>query len=668
MKKIKIALCDVRHKTMGLHGYQMPLGIGMIASYANKILGDKVEIRLYKYYDKLREVVGCSFFSWNRRLTLHVIKQARKLNPEVYTIIGGPELELENHKREEFLLDNPDIDICCMGAGEVTSVEIFQLLLSDHNPRLENKVDGTFFLHPADNRLVVNPLRKNLVSLDDVPSPYTSGLFDQFFADYLHPFIETHRGCPFECRFCHLGLEQHNKVTFQSVKRTLEDLEYCAQRYADRSDIQLCIADNNFAMYKKDIELAHGIRSLQDKYNWPRYMVTSTGKNMKERIVKVSNILKWGLPFNMAAQSMHQETLDIIGRSNISLESMKQTLLEVKNSDADSYTEVIACLPGETKETFENGLREAIGTNLNWISILTLRLLNGTWLTYENTIEKYKFDIRYRVITRQIGGYDNNRIIEIEAAVVGTNTTSFEDYCDLRELSYIIQVIYNSDTFNSIRRVLREYNVEVWSWLKLVHKLTKENKGKPKEQLNGFMEETAGEMFDSEQELIDYFSHDSNYEKLLTGEIGDNLMAKYAVLAATDAFDEWLELSSNAAKQLLISCLPQQKVDLIIGSLILYINNQYNFATYFFEPPKADKSEQVVFDFDVPKWLKNENLLINDLTGGVSYESFFTEDKVNKINFLLESSHDMSFTIQRVYRDKNYDELIPELRFIVPVR
>ena len=118
----------------------------------------------------------------------------------------------------------------------------------------------------------------------------------------------------------------------------------------------------------------------------------------------------------------------------------------------------------------------------------------------------------------------------------------------------------------------------------------------------------------------------------------------------------------------MISCLPQQKVDLIIGSLILYINNQYNFATYFFEPPKADKSEQVVFDFDVPKWLKNENLLINDLTGGVSYESFFTEDKVNKINFLLESSHDMSFTIQRVYRDKNYDELIPELRFIVPVR
>lgn len=668
MKKLKIALCDVRHRTMGLHSYQMPLGIGLIASYAMQKLEDRVEVRLYKYSDPFwkdfeswrPDVVGASFFSWNRRLTLFLLEKARQKRPEIFTLLGGPELELEEDKRATFLRQNRAVGVCCVEEGEATALEIFRLLLDGKDPRKQESLDGTFFLHPEHDGLIVNPLRARIPSLDEIPSPYTSGLFDQFFDDHLHPFIESHRGCPFSCKYCHMGLSQNTQVTFQSVARTMQDLEYCAKRYAGRSDIQLCIGDNNFAMYEKDIEFADRIRDLQEKYGWPRYMVTSTGKNNKDRIVAVSNRLKWGLPFNMAAQSLHPETLEVIGRKNISLDSMRETLKSVNNAEADSYTEIIMNLPMETRHTFEEGLREIVKTNLNWISILTLRLLNGTWLTYEETMQRYQFDVRYRVICRQLGDYDGKRIIEIEAVVVGTDTMPYQDYCDLRELAYIIQVIYNSDTFNPIRRFLLELGIDVWEWIKVAHEMVKDSDSEAKVQLEAFMDETRNELFDSEDQLIEYFAEEANYQKLLSGEIGDNLIAKYSVLAGSEGFNDWLDIAVKAAKKIIAERIPAQKREEVMETIKKFIRVNYNFAPYFYEPPLPDEHKHLDMSFDIKKWMLHKDLSVDGCWGPFVYDCYFSAEKVKRINMLKESSHDLSFTIQRVYRDKNFEELMPE--------
>jgi hypothetical protein len=52
--KIKIALGDLRHKTVGRHSVFIPIGIGYLASYTIKILGqENVDIRLYDDPDEM---------------------------------------------------------------------------------------------------------------------------------------------------------------------------------------------------------------------------------------------------------------------------------------------------------------------------------------------------------------------------------------------------------------------------------------------------------------------------------------------------------------------------------------------------------------------------------------------------------------------------------------
>ena len=43
--------------------------------------------------------------------------------------------------------------------------------------------------------------------VDEIPSPWLTGIQDEFFDGKLAPMIETNRGCPFTCTFCVPGHE-----------------------------------------------------------------------------------------------------------------------------------------------------------------------------------------------------------------------------------------------------------------------------------------------------------------------------------------------------------------------------------------------------------------------------------------------------------------------------
>ena len=71
-----------------------------------------------------------------------------------------------------------------------------------------------------------------ILELDaNLPSPYLMGLLDEFFDDKLHPLVQTSRGCPYSCTFCHDGIDYMNKTRKKfSVDRIREELIYIADR------------------------------------------------------------------------------------------------------------------------------------------------------------------------------------------------------------------------------------------------------------------------------------------------------------------------------------------------------------------------------------------------------------------------------------------------------
>ena len=115
MKKLKIALGDLRHKTAGRHSVFMPIGIGLIASYTLLQIGkEKIEIKLYDDAEVLLgdidqwqpDVIGLANYCWNAELSRLVLNYAKKTNSLTICILGGPDFPTDDLECEQYLIAN----------------------------------------------------------------------------------------------------------------------------------------------------------------------------------------------------------------------------------------------------------------------------------------------------------------------------------------------------------------------------------------------------------------------------------------------------------------------------------------------------------------------------------------------------------------------------------
>ena len=98
-RKLKIYLADLNHDRH-MYNYCVPLNVGYIAATANKRLGKAIETQIYKFPDDLisamkssqPDVLALSNYDWNVNLNIALIKIARELNPEVFVMMGGPNI------------------------------------------------------------------------------------------------------------------------------------------------------------------------------------------------------------------------------------------------------------------------------------------------------------------------------------------------------------------------------------------------------------------------------------------------------------------------------------------------------------------------------------------------------------------------------------------------
>ncbi len=118
---------------------------------------------------------------------------------------------------------------------ELAQQELFSCLLEDPRERIRN---GPWPRHKE---------------VDEIPSPWLSGIMDEFFDGKLAPMIETNRGCPFSCTFCVQGTGWYTKVHYFSKDRLREEIQYIARKTSLPNMGTLRIADSNYGMYERDI-------------------------------------------------------------------------------------------------------------------------------------------------------------------------------------------------------------------------------------------------------------------------------------------------------------------------------------------------------------------------------------------------------------------------------
>jgi radical SAM superfamily enzyme YgiQ (UPF0313 family) len=648
-KKLRIFLGDITHDTIFLVSDTIPINIGFIASYIDKTYGDKVDITLFKYPNDIineiksnpPDVVGLSNYSWNSNLSEFIASVAKKYNPNVITLQGGTNFPHDTETQKTFLLERPATDIFTILEGEKSCTNIIGRILDSNKDRkkiFEKEIDGCIFVQPDtkdSNKPVFfkGEILTRIKDLDEIPSPYLNGMLDKFFDGRLTPFIETNRGCPFTCSFCHTGADYFHKLNKFSQERVQAEIEYIGEKAGKLGISNLHLADVNFGMYPQDQIVAEMLLQTKKKYKWPLALMTTTGKNSKERIMKITEMLGNMFEVSMAMQSMSESVLVNIKRSNIKLDHMIEINNDLKKQGRSTATELIVPLPSETKESFINGLNNVINSNISRVVIYTLMMLHGTHFKLPGYRKQFEYITKFRIVPLNFGEYDGQKVFDYEEAGVGTKDLSFDDYLNVRVLALFVEALYNGKPFEEFFKYAKFYNIQSATLLQNLYDNISEAPKDVQVIVNGFLDETKSELWDTEKDLLDFYNNDENYNKLKKGEVGGNLLYKYKSQSLLESSSSLISFLQDQVLKEVVSKQKGIKSTETIKSELKEIANFCSLKVNALLDANADdKPISGKFDYDILSWIEDENKGLNDykFKNNENLELFFefTEDQL----------------------------------------
>jgi radical SAM superfamily enzyme YgiQ (UPF0313 family) len=670
MRPLRIYLADLTYTTLSLATDAFPLNIGFIAAYAEKTLGKEVDLQLFKYVEDLEqaindsppEILGMSNYPWNFNLGLEFFRMTRAVSPQTVCVMGGPNIPLEDEPRSQFVKRNFLIDFYAYLEGEEAFVELVKRALAvgaDREKMKATAVDG--WIHRMSGAEVMKgAILARRRDLDEIPSPYLTGFMDRFFDGKLSPMMETNRGCPFSCTFCHEGSNLISKVNHFSLERVKAELDYIADavRRAPSLISNLMFADPNFAMYERDFEIVEHIEGIQQRQNWPRSIFASTGKNKKERIAKALRKLNGSMSMWMSVQSMDPTVLKEIQRDNISTSQMMALAAVYQELGLPTLSELILGLPGDSYERHVDSLSQVVESGIDVIDTYTCMLLNGTELNSKSSREKYGIGSHFRVLPRDFVRLANGRVaVEIEEIVSSTNTMSFDDYRAARKLHLMVAVVYNGGGFAPLLRMLRQRKVSIIGFLQNLVARIRLAPAPVQDVFESFVRFTKEELWESEDELRAYVSTEENYEKLLRGELGINVIQTHTAMSLA-VMDDWVDYVFETVEIMLGEELHKDaEMTAMFGEIRLFCAGRTHNIW------GADRNEDIprgVFQYDIVGWTRaaiDAPLSAYKFGQPVAYRFGFSDAKKEEMAALIKRYGTTATGIGRIIIQMNRDRV-----------
>ena len=106
-------------------------------------------------------------------------------------------------------------------------------------------------------------------------------------------------------------------------------------------------------------------------------------------------------------------------------------MIEVNNKlradGRSTKAELIIPLPGETKNSFINGLNTVLESNASSVTIYTLMMLYGTEFKNSDYRKKFGYKGKYRIVPLNFGEDGGEKIFDFEEVGIETKDLTFED-------------------------------------------------------------------------------------------------------------------------------------------------------------------------------------------------------------------------------------------------
>jgi tRNA A37 methylthiotransferase MiaB len=554
-----VSFAELTHTGVAVDANNIPLAVGYIAAYAKTHLGEAIDAHLFKYPAALSKflkhqtpTIACfSNYMWNGQLSCTFAREIKRRHPNTIVVMGGPNYPVDVPEQQKYLEQRPEIDFFIDGEGEMAFVALFKALeqVDFDAPRL--KASGTLLPsvhYLSGGEFVRGELLPRILELDQhLPSPYTMGLLDEFFDDKLTPMIQTARGCPYSCTFCHDGIPYMNKTRAFSQARVREELSYIAARVKTAT---LQMADLNWGMFPSDLQTAQFLADIRDRTRWPRNIMTATAKNQKDRIVEMSRILGDLLQLGASIQSTDAEVLHAIKRTNISLDAIVKMAKNATASKTGSFTEIILGLPTDTGVKHRKSVFDMLDAGIQDIRSFQFILLPGTEASDTASRERFQYDTGFRVLARCFGRYDiygeDTSAAEIQEIVLGNNTMPRDEYFECRAFDLTTAIFNNGGILKEFFRLGETLGIPKSKVMGRIHQLARAATGSLAEIYAEFRVGEGRNFFERRDDLEEFLSRPDTMDAYLRGDYGVNHIYKARTTALLTFFDQIAAIAREA--------------------------------------------------------------------------------------------------------------------------
>ena len=616
-----VYISELTYDTTVISLEHFPISIAYIIAYAEKYLTGIFNFKQFKFPGHILDaidscppdILAMSCFPWNKNLGLFVAKYYISRKPNGLVVFGGGDFPFERERQVDFFKTNGNVDIFVMHDGELGFLEILKRYInSDFNKKnmlMEGPIDGCVSWDSDQEDIIIGKTIPRPINIDEIPSPYLTGLMDQYFCNQLlTPLIQSTRGCPSPCTYCFAGNKYNSQVRHFSLDRVMSELEYIVRYRKGQVNQALHFSDSNFGMYPNDEKIAEAIALYQKRINFPTYFyVTSgfiTGKNKKERVFNVNKRIR-SCTACFSVQSTDRNILSNVKRKTTNIRENKKFVRRYHEKEIPIISEIITGLPGETRETHLQTLKDLIDIGIDEISPFTLMFLEGTELNTSSFYDDNHWDKRYRILPRNFGKYHGKICFEIETVGVASKTFSYRDYLFVRGFHGALKMaLLNNIVFKEILCYLRLLEVDIFTFFMKFYEALKKDSGKAGEQFRCFLKEAKEEIWDNEEKLKEFFQIEENYQKLLAGEAGENLLNKYKVITICDNFDSICDFYHDQAVKAVKRIKEKGNFQSELSDIIKHIKAKA--SNIISESNKQGNPVYLKLNYDVLKWQKEK--------------------------------------------------------------
>lgn len=457
-------------------------------------------------YRKHPDIICFSCYIWNRNMIAGLIRDLRRILPEVPIWAGGPDVTYE---AESFLEQFPECTGVMVGEGERSFRGLIGACLrgekdlsgipglvfrdedgsirrnapavpmamddlpfvycpeldyggtcsaADHlsggEPQHTEKTQRKEQLQPIDQPQCMGKLqcREQPQRMTESEAPCRAQQEDGDWAfENRIIYYETSRGCPFSCSYCLSSVS--DRTRFRSLSKVLPELQF----FLDRKVPQVKFVDRTFncshehamAIWKYIAEHDNGITNF--------HFEIGADLLREDEMDVLAGLRPGAVQLEIGVQSVNPDTIRAIDRV-MDLGILRRNVDRIHRAgNIHCHLDLIAGLPYEDLASFRHSFDEIFRMKPDQLQLGFLKLLKGSALCRDAD--------KYGIVCSPEAPYE----------VLRTDWISYEDLLELRGVEEMTEVYYNSFQFSTSVTLLADVKGSPYEFFRALSEFYREN-------------------------------------------------------------------------------------------------------------------------------------------------------------------------------------------------